>query len=272
MYGYVYLTTNLVNGKKYVGQHKSSYFDPEYKGSGKLIKLAFNKYGWDNFTVELLKECETREELDQCEIDEIKNRNAVLSEDYYNFSGGGSGWSASIWSNPDSCKEMSERFTGEGNPFYGKKHSEETKSKISDSKKDPSEETRKKLRDAVLNAKVPPRKGKPFKKDALMILSKKSSAFHKGRVLIYRDEVSKRVLPEELDKYLAEGWLRGIPESTRTRMSNSSKGQSQTKSQIDKRMDSLRGKQYNVVCKRCGRSFTSHSSASKICEECKHKS
>ncbi len=48
MYGYIYLTTNLINKKKYVGQHKSSKFDERYKGSGKLIKKAFKKYGKEN--------------------------------------------------------------------------------------------------------------------------------------------------------------------------------------------------------------------------------
>ena len=63
MYGYIYLTTNLVNNKKYVGMHKSAYFDPDYKGSGKILWQAIRKYGWENFKVELLVECETPEDL-----------------------------------------------------------------------------------------------------------------------------------------------------------------------------------------------------------------
>ena len=115
MYGYIYLTTNLVNGKKYVGKHKSSYFDPEYKGSGKLLWRAINKYGWDSFKVEIIKECDSLEDLNQKEIDEIKLREAVTSPEYYNMKGGGEGWQAS-WQSPDFRKMMSDLMSGDNNP------------------------------------------------------------------------------------------------------------------------------------------------------------
>jgi len=50
MYGYIYKTTNIVNGRQYIGQHMSELFDENYKGSGKALLEAINKYGWDNFT------------------------------------------------------------------------------------------------------------------------------------------------------------------------------------------------------------------------------
>ena len=43
--GYVYLITNLINNKKYIGLRKSSTFDEKYWGSGKLIQKAIKKYG-----------------------------------------------------------------------------------------------------------------------------------------------------------------------------------------------------------------------------------
>ena len=67
MYGYIYKTTNLINGMIYIGQHKAINFSKKYKGSGKLIIEAFHKYGKENFTVELLEWCETKEELDEKE-------------------------------------------------------------------------------------------------------------------------------------------------------------------------------------------------------------
>lgn len=45
MYGYIYITTNLTNNKKYIGKHASSKFDENYKGSGKRLWNAINKYG-----------------------------------------------------------------------------------------------------------------------------------------------------------------------------------------------------------------------------------
>ena len=53
-YGYIYKTTNLINGKIYIGQHKSNLFDSQYKGSGVILRKAFAKYGKENFKVEII--------------------------------------------------------------------------------------------------------------------------------------------------------------------------------------------------------------------------
>ena len=89
MYGYIYLTTNLINNKQYIGKHKSDIFDPTYKGSGKYLKLAFQKHGKDNFKVELLEECNDLTELNEKEIYWISKYNAVNSKQFYNVSKGG---------------------------------------------------------------------------------------------------------------------------------------------------------------------------------------
>lgn len=51
----LYQTTNLVNGKIYVGIHQSQSLDDAYLGSGKLLKAAIKKYGRKNFKREILK-------------------------------------------------------------------------------------------------------------------------------------------------------------------------------------------------------------------------
>lgn len=55
-YGFVYCTTNLVNGKKYIGRHKGRAKD-SYIGSGKTLLKARKKYGSENFTRDILQYC-----------------------------------------------------------------------------------------------------------------------------------------------------------------------------------------------------------------------
>lgn len=54
-YGYIYITENLVNNKKYIGLHKSAEFDRKYIGSGTLLRKAINKYGIENFSCKVLQ-------------------------------------------------------------------------------------------------------------------------------------------------------------------------------------------------------------------------
>lgn len=90
MYGYIYQTTNKINGKKYIGQHRCASFDTKYYGSGTTLQKAIDKYGKENFEIKILVECENEEELNFQERRLIQESNAVLSEDYYNIADGGS--------------------------------------------------------------------------------------------------------------------------------------------------------------------------------------
>ena len=116
MYGYVYKGTILTNNKIYIGQHKASEFDEKYYGSGTLWRRACNKYGYDNVKIELIEWCNTREELSLREAYWIK---ILKSQDLnigYNLLGNDTSPHAAV---------------GEKNGMYGKKHSAETRKKLS---------------------------------------------------------------------------------------------------------------------------------------------
>ena len=62
----IYKTTNLINGKIYIGQTRKTA--PSYYGSGTVIRHAIKKYGKENFSREILEECCTEKELNEREI------------------------------------------------------------------------------------------------------------------------------------------------------------------------------------------------------------
>ena len=90
-YGYIYKITNNINGKIYVGQHKSSTVDKKYWGSGKLIKYAILKEGIQNFTREILEWCNDKQHLDEREIYWISELNSENRQIGYNLTYGGEG-------------------------------------------------------------------------------------------------------------------------------------------------------------------------------------
>ena len=92
MYGFIYITTNHVNGKKYIGQKSYSQSNwKTYLGSGIYLNRAINKYGKENFSKEIIENCETKEILDEREKYWIDYYNAVESNDFYNIASGGEG-------------------------------------------------------------------------------------------------------------------------------------------------------------------------------------
>lgn len=83
----VYKTTNLINGKVYIGKDRKN--NPSYLGSGILLQKAIRKYGSDNFKKETLFVSNNEDEINKIEIIEIKkhkNRNTC-----YNIAEGGNG-------------------------------------------------------------------------------------------------------------------------------------------------------------------------------------
>ncbi len=110
-YGYIYLTQNNINGKLYVGQHKSEEYDPQYLGSGKILKRAIRKYGSDNFSQTILETCMSKEELDNRERYWIGIYKNLSPDNSYNLAKGGDGGDTLYYKSKSDRDKFREKMT-----------------------------------------------------------------------------------------------------------------------------------------------------------------
>lgn len=134
-FGCIYLWTNLINGKHYVGQTVNFYQRIQRYKKGLInsyMKEDIDKYGMENFKVEILER-----------IEDISNEDFLTEReqywmDYYQSYDLEKGYNIfDVAGNVCYLKRsdtIKERFCGEGNGMYGKHHSDETKRKIAESK------------------------------------------------------------------------------------------------------------------------------------------
>jgi hypothetical protein len=132
---YIYQTTNLINGKIYIGVHKySDSRDHYYKGSGKALKFAFKKYGRKNFRKDILFEFDNKEEAYNKEI-EIVNKEFLKRDDIYNLQLGGKGGKIYRVNGFKGKHHTEENKIRNSNIHRGLKRTKETCKNISDSLK-----------------------------------------------------------------------------------------------------------------------------------------
>lgn len=89
-YNLVYETTNLINGKIYIGLHSTDNLNDGYIGSGKLLKQAIKKYGKENFKRRILLISDSRLEVRKLEA-KLVNTEFIKRKDTYNLIEGGGG-------------------------------------------------------------------------------------------------------------------------------------------------------------------------------------
>ena len=117
----VYKTLNTRNGKYYIGMDTKN--NPDYIGSGTLLKQAIRKYGKESFKKIILEECTTVEELKEKEKYWIAIYDACSDRGSYNISTGGIGGDNFTF-NPNK-EQIREKL-------QARRHTKETRKKISE--------------------------------------------------------------------------------------------------------------------------------------------
>lgn len=144
---YIYKTTNLLNGKIYIGKRIYRKRDDNwYLGSGVYLNRAIKKYGREHFKKKILEWCKDKVHLCKREIYWIKQLNATNKEIGYNLSLGGDGGNVG-----------EEAYIKIGNKLRGKKKSKEFGEKVFKALKGKpkSKEHNEKVRQALLGLSKP---------------------------------------------------------------------------------------------------------------------
>jgi group I intron endonuclease len=152
------MITNKINGHKYIGKT----FDVErrwqehaaFSRNKTTIDRAINKYGKDNFCLDILEKCSI-DDLDEMERFYIKKYNTYKDRNHYNCAPGGEGYGAGAehlyyhkespfkgCNHTEGTKQKMRKnhynCSGENNPMYGRKRSKETIQKIKNNQPDTS--------------------------------------------------------------------------------------------------------------------------------------
>lgn len=148
----VYQITNLINNKIYVGVHQTISLEDSYFSSSKAVKQAVQKYGRENFRKDILFVYDNPIDMFEKEK-ELVNEEFIGRSDTYNITCGGIGswdhWNNGSEKHREVSKEAGKKAIKklhkflEENPdrrvlppnWTGKKHSEDSKKKISQANK-----------------------------------------------------------------------------------------------------------------------------------------
>ena len=151
----IYKTINLITREYYIG--KDGKNNPDYLGSGLILKRAIKKYGRENFVKEILEVCSNEKELNLAEIRWVDEK-VVEDPNSYNLVLGGQGGNLltheqkikrgtcekiakahngknlssdhkrkisdgmNSYKSEKKFKNSNKSHFGESNPFFGKKH------------------------------------------------------------------------------------------------------------------------------------------------------
>jgi group I intron endonuclease len=234
MSGCIYLFTNTVNLKRYVGQHCNpdpikryrAHINDTKNGSQFPIHNAIRKYGIKSFTFEVL--C-------ICSLESLTNMEGYYAEVLETYVWDEKGYNAA-W-----CADS---------PCLGLKRSAETRQKMSEAAKNMSAETRKKLSEAAKNISAETRqKLSEAAKNISAEHRQKLSESNKGKIRSAetRQKMSEsnkgKIISAETRKKMSEA-LKGkiISAETRQKLSEAGKGRIISAETLKKLSESNKGK------------------------------
>jgi group I intron endonuclease len=84
-FNFVYITTNLINGKQYIGEHSTKNINDNYLGSGRILQRCIKKYGKSNFQKIILEYFNSKQEAFDAQAQYIIQY-STLSPNGYNIS------------------------------------------------------------------------------------------------------------------------------------------------------------------------------------------
>ena len=206
LFHFIYKTTDVRNGNFYIGMHSTNNLDDGYIGSGTRLKHLIYKHGNDIFNMEILEFLPDRKSL-RLRESELVTSDLILEEKCMNLKPGGYGGfnndthqlkcsqaaglkhAERMKKDDEYRKKYSDKLSKSGKKRHqegnlknfsydwtGKKHSEESKKKMSMIKKNVG-------------------------------LGETNSQF--GTIWITKDNQNKKIKKDDLSTFLNEGWVKG---------------------------------------------------------------
>ena len=210
IYYTIYKVTNKINGKIYIGSHKTKDLNDNYMGSGKYLRHAIEKHGIENFTKEILYVFDTPELMYAKEA-ELVNEDFIAESNTYNLKVGGFGGFDYINSTGKNLYGMNGKTPNVKNNFARGKKTYETRKK---NDLEYANKIRKKISKS-LKGRPGTFKGKNHTDETKKIIGEKSSKHQSGKgnsqygkrwIYSLEEKISKKISKEEP---LPQGWFEG---------------------------------------------------------------
>lgn len=207
MFYVIYKTTNTVNGKIYIGKHRTKNLNDKYLGSGKLLQHAIKKYGIENFTKEIIHICHTEDEMNLKEREIVTEEFCLRTDNYNVCVGGAGGFSYINRLGANYNKEKNKKISPLGKPDFVKKYKED----ILKGSKNGNKKKTELIKQGLINPKTFLGKNHTDETKKKMSLSKKGKGLNDknsqyGSMWI-TDGLNNQKIKKESD--IPDGWYKG---------------------------------------------------------------